>query len=243
MINACSYTDQGGRNNNEDYCAYRTFANGKGIYVLADGLGGHDSGEIASSHIVEFTIDNGAQINSFSDKDLLDLLDRSNKSLLEKQTEDFRYKNMRTTVVSVFTENNILKYYNVGDSRFYYFRNGKLIKQSKDHTVSQMSVDSGEIKYSEIRFSEDKNKLLKVLGDNENLNIHTIGEPIEMKNSDAFLICSDGFWEYVYETEMEIDLLKSISEKQWMEFMLKRLLLRVPDDCDNFSLMCSFVDQ
>ena len=64
----------------------------------------------------------------------------------------------------------------------------------------------------------------KVLGAEKVLNIKKRYQPIEVHNGDAFLICSDGFWEYVCETEMEADLLKSDSAEVWLKYMLKRHL-------------------
>jgi serine/threonine protein phosphatase PrpC len=240
-ISTYLYTDPGGRSNNEDFAEYEFTDDGVGIFVLADGLGGHDCGEIASRHAVKFTVQSFKENDDFSNEKMIRILNQSNDYILQKQREDEKSKNMRTTIVAAFTKDNILKYYNAGDSRFYYFKNGKLVKQSKDHSVSQVSVDLGEINLSQIRFNEDRNKLLKVLGNAEKLKIDSLDAPIVMESGDAFLLCSDGFWEYVYETEMEIDLLKSISTKQWIDFMVKRLLHRVTGDNDNFTVICSFV--
>ena len=84
------------------------------------------------------------------------------------------------------------------------------------------------------------NKLLKVLGDTEELRIDQIREPVDIEPGDAFLLCTDGFWEYVYETEMEIDLIKSRSPKEWTEYMVKRLLLRPAAERDNFTVLAGW---
>lgn len=62
-----------------------------------------------------------------------------------------------------------------------------------------------------------------------------------MHNGDAFLICSDGFWEYVYETEMEADLLKSDSTEVWLKYMLKRHILRAENKGDNYTAICGII--
>ena len=98
----------------------------------------------------------------------------------------------------------------------------------------------GEITPEEIRFHVDRNKLLKVLGDTEELRIDQIREPVDIEPGDAFLLCTDGFWEYVYETEMEIDLIKSRSPKEWTEYMVKRLLLRPAAERDNFTVLAGW---
>ena len=76
-----------------------------------------------------------------------------------------------------------------------------------------------------------------MLGDAEKIRIGRLDEPVEIEPGDAFLLCSDGFWEYVYETEMEIDLVKSRTAKEWMEYMVKRLLLRPAVERDNYTVL------
>ena len=101
--------------------------------------------------------------------------------------------------------------------------------------MSQVAVDMGTMTFEEIRGSEDRSKLLKVLGDNEKLNIKKFYQPIQIENGDAFLICSDGFWDFVTEGEMEADLLKAENAPAWLRFMLKRQLLRAKNEDDNYT--------
>ena len=64
---------------------------------------------------------------------------------------------------------------------------------------------------------------------------------IETEAGDAFLMCSDGFWEYLFETEMEIDLLKSRQPKDWVDFMLLRIVRRLKSESDNFSAIAVMI--
>jgi len=235
-----SYTNQGGRGNNEDYSCY-DYSKDFGVWTLADGLGGHNSGEAASRLAATMIVNDMKVLRKVSDNSLLDIINKANKLILSEQKNTV-YDGMRTTVVSAFVQDNNFHYFNVGDSRMYYFKNGCLYRQSKDHSVSQVAVALGEISLADIRFHDDRNKLLKVLGDTEDLGILKIEDKIPMETGDAFLLCSDGFWEYVFETEMEIDLLKAQTPKQWIEFMVKRLLLRVTGNNDNFSVIGCFID-
>ena len=102
----------------------------------------------------------------------------------------------------------------MGDSRFYFFREGRLLLQTEDHSVPGAVARMGQMRYEDVRFSEDRNKLLKVIGNSEGLNMQSIPKEVELQPGDAFLLCSDGFWEYVYEQEMEIDLSKSSDTQQ-----------------------------
>ncbi len=235
-----SYTSVGGRSNNEDCAAFTQTASGLGVWVLADGLGGHACGEVASRLAVEFLIAQAEKLPDMSEKSLLALMNASNELILQKQTSDPSLQTMRTTVTAAFSDGEKVRYFNVGDTRFYYFKNGCLYKHSKDHTVSQVAVNLGEITTTQIRFHDDRNKLLKVLGNESDLKITKLDDALPLEKGDAFLLCSDGFWEYVYETEMEIDLLKSSSPKEWMDYMVNRLLLRVTNNNDNFTAICVF---
>lgn len=235
------YTNQGGRPNNEDYALYRADENGIGVWALADGLGGHDSGEVASKLAAECIISAAEEKPDFSEPALLEMMHDVNRLILEQQKSRPELASMRTTAVAAFSDGVQMRYWNVGDSRFYYFKNGCLYHQSKDHTVSQVAVNLGEITTTQIRFHDDRNKLLKVLGNEPELKITALDDPIPLESGDAFLLCSDGFWEYIYETEMEIDLLKSADPKQWIEHMVRRLLLRVTGNNDNFTAVGVFI--
>lgn len=230
-----SYTNQGGRENNEDYICY-DYQEDFGVWTLADGLGGHNCGEVASRLAATMITNEMKAHRDVSENNLLNIINKANKLILYEQ-ENGAHKGMRTTVVSAFIYDNSFHYFNVGDSRMYYFKNGCVYKQSEDHSVSQVAVGLGEISLADIRFHDDRNKLMKVLGDSEDLGVLKIEDQIPIEAGDAFMLCSDGFWEYVFETEMEIDLLKSQTPKQWIEFMVKRLLLRVTGNNDNFSVI------
>ena len=237
MIDVSSYSGLGGRSNNEDYFKYNSHA-----FVLADGLGGHECGEVASKAAVEY-------LTSYPDEKiniengLNHIANDVNNHILQIQKENPKLASMRTTVVAAFIQGNKMGYLNVGDSRFYYFKKCELVHQTVDHSVPAMLAQAGRVDPADIRNHEDRNKLLKVLGDSEDLALK--GEKqydtIELEDGDAFLLCSDGFWEYVYETEMEIDLSKSDSAHEWKTYMLKRLLNRVTDNNDNFTLICGIL--
>jgi len=233
------YSGIGGRSNNEDYYFY-----GNNIWILADGLGGHDSGEIASKTAVAAVNDvfkrSGGAVN---DAALSDIIQKANSSVLYKQKTSEAFASMRTTIVFALLNGNKIRYANVGDSRFYYFRSGRLFAQSEDHSVSAVSVRLGDIPYEELRNDPDRNKLIKVLGNSEDLNVKIPQIEFTAEKGDAFLLCSDGFWEHVYETEMETDLAKSSNPKEWLDYMIKRILLKTKGtDNDNFTAIGVMVD-
>lgn len=235
-VDLYTYSNPGARELNEDSYGVKNMEN-RCIAVLCDGLGGHDCGEVASQNATKNIMEGISRIGDIRAESLHDVLQFANQELIRQQEINPEVKGMRSTAVGCVLENDKLHYFNSGDSRFYFFSNGTMTYMSKDHSVSQMSVSLGEMSFDKIRFDADRNKLLKVLGERSSGEVATVYDPILCKSGDAFLLCSDGFWEYVLEEEMEIDLSKSESAKEWIEYMLVRLLLKFGSDNDNFTVV------
>ena len=235
-IDIFSYSNAGARALNEDSYGVKNDEN-RCIAVLCDGLGGHNCGEVASQAAVKNIIEGISRIEDLQADKIYSVLKIVNDWLIQQQMIKPEQKGMRTTAVGCVVDNNRLTYFNSGDSRFYFFSNGTLRTMSKDHSVSQMSVELGEMTFDNIRFDADRNKLLTVLGESTTNEAGTIYQPIPYKSGDAFLLCSDGFWEYVLEEEMEIDLSKATTAKEWIEYMTVRLLLKFSGNNDNFTVV------
>lgn len=227
-IDFYSYSGRGGRPVNED-----SFICGENYFIVSDGLGGHDNGEIASSSAVNYIAEN------FSS----DISAQSISQLLAETDEIVRQqgKGGKATVAALFSDGDKIRIANIGDSRVYYFRKGKIIFRTKDHSVCQASVYMGEMTDDDVRKSSDRSGLFKVLGDSEPLKLPKPYDEIYPKNGDAFLICSDGFWEHLYDMEIKADLLKSENAHDWLTHMLKRLLLRSENSGDNFTAICGII--
>ncbi len=230
IIDSAKYSCPAGHDVNEDSCFCSPE---RGIYIVADGLGGHSSGETASLAAIDYFEENCC--GCYTDYEITNLLEGANTEVMNKGDGG------KTTVAASFIDDGKFIYANVGDSRVYYFRKGKIIAVTKDHSVCQASVDMGMLRPEDIRGNEDRSRLLKVLGSEKVLNIKKHYAPIEIQDGDAFLICSDGFWEYVYETEMEVDLLKSASAEIWLKYMLKRHILRAENKGDNYTAICGII--
>ena len=230
FIDSAKYTCAAGHDINED--SHLCDAD-KGIFIVADGLGGHSDGEKASSKAIEYFEKNS--LGGYTDERITQLLEGANTEVLNNCDGG------KTTVAAAFIENGNFIYANAGDSRVYYFRDGKIIAQTKDHSVCQASVDMGLIRFEDIRGNEDRSKLLKVLGNDERLNIKKHYQPVGIRQGDAFLICSDGFWEYVYENEMEADLSESENAEMWLKRMLERHVARAENKGDNYTAVCGII--
>lgn len=227
----CKYTDKGGRENNEDFVAIT-----EDTFVLADGLGGHSNGETASKLAAEYMIRRADEIMSIDNEVLHELIEEVNQVVVLNRMGD-----MATTIVTAFVRNGYFNYFNVGDSRLYYFRDKHILIQSRDHSVTQACVDLGEIKPAQMRFHQDRNKLTKALGLKTEIHVSQRFEPIKIKCEDSFLLCSDGFWENIYEDEMIECLCKSNTPQEWVGQMLDIVKKRVKKCHDNISVICVFL--
>ena len=237
-ISAFAYSSKGSRENNEDAYGY---SNEDRVWVVADGLGGHTSGEIASDIAVSYVLQAAKGSNGLTSAQITGIIREAHQRLVDDQKANPSHNGMRTTIAAAFAGNRKMTYIHAGDSRFYYFKNGKVFTQTKDHSVTQMAVQIGEITADQIRFHEDRNKLLKVLGDAGDLKLHKADGDIAMEKGDAFMLCTDGFWELIWEQEMEIDLLKAYTPRVWAETMIARVLGRLTVKSDNFTALCGFI--
>jgi serine/threonine protein phosphatase PrpC len=190
--------------------------------------------EVASSAVVETILNSFFENPVINNDTIHSCFEKANQAVLSKQTTTCK---MKSTAVVLLSKNRKLAFAHVGDSRLYYFSKGKIIHQTADHSVTQMAVASGDIEISQMRFHEDRNRLLRALGGSETVRPEIYLPKVPVKNTDSFLLCSDGFWEYVYENEMEIDLLKSQTPEQWLSYMLCRLGNRINGRNDNFSVI------
>ena len=224
-IDVSAYTNKGGREINEDSMLH----NDK-LFIVADGLGGHNAGEEASRTAVDFISRNLG--TDYSENKLKDLIEKANTAVCDLGSDAL------TTVAMAVIDKGVLRYANVGDSRVYVFRKNRVFAYTKDHSVCQMAVDMGELKYEDIRGNQDRSKLLKVLGNPAPVKLKKLYQPIRLQDGDAFIVCSDGFWENIYEHEMEHDLDYSENAEQWLKAMIKRLLEKTNGKGDNYTVIC-----
>lgn len=230
IYDAATFTSPGGQSANED-AVFLTQDNGRLVAIVADGLGRHGGGDIASSVAVEVLYRALPVTGHIEGSAISRCFAAANDAVLEKQKSGVP---MKSTAVMLILEEGYATFAHMGDSRGYAFRGGQIVRQTVDHSVSQMAVLRGDITPAQIRFHKSRNKLLYVLGvGGGTLEELTLIDP--PLNGDAFLLCSDGFWEYVNEDEMEVDLVRARSAEDWLSLMLARIQKRVSGDHDNLS--------
>jgi serine/threonine protein phosphatase PrpC len=207
-------SEPGGRTVNEDSLGVVTGEQGS-LFVLADGLGGHGRGDIASQLVVEVALETYAMNPDDLDGIFLTAQDR----LMQAQRQVGTRSEMKTTMVCLHICGRMAQGGHIGDSRLYHFSNGRLRSQTLDHSVPQMLVATGEIREKDIRHHEDRNRLIRVMGIEWTSPRYELGTTVEVSVGDAFLLCSDGFWEWIEEKEMQKLLKKSPTPAAWLEAM------------------------
>ena len=163
-----SVTSKHGRSSNEDWFGF-TMIGGIGCWVVADGLGGHHGGEIASRLAVEAIIAAFEANHSITPENISGYLQVAQNAILDRQQAQMELASMRTTVVFLVANHQSAAWAHLGDSRFYHFRRDQIIFQTKDHSVPQALVNAGELAPEDLRFHEDRNRLLRALGEDVEL--------------------------------------------------------------------------
>ncbi len=201
---------------NEDSVGFVNKGN-RQCFILADGLGGHGEGDLASKTAVEFAQNYFSTCATINEKVIADCFNGIHDRLLSMQVSEHTIRGIKTTLVVLIIENNVAYWAHVGDSRLYRFSRFTIKEQTKDHSVPQMMVVMGEITPDQIRGNPDRNKLLRALGmegEAPRVEIHFPGTPI--KKGDGFLLCSDGFWELISEKDMQKKYVFSSTSSDWL---------------------------
>lgn len=212
------FTNVGGRAVNED--SVGVFEHGNNTcYILCDGLGGHGMGDVASSLAVAVFED---QFNKTDDvvNFLGQAFSAAQDVLMAEQKSRNAERKMKTTGVAIVTDERNAYVGHIGDSRGYIFHKNKVKTRTLDHSIPQMLVLSKEIKEEQIRNHPDRNTLLRVLGVEWEDAMYELMSPIPIKKCQAFLLCSDGFWELIDEKTMCIQLKRAASVEEWLSAMV-----------------------
>ena len=235
MVTYSYISETGGRHKNEDCVRIVKKDRENWLFLLADGLGGHGGGEIASELVVR---EAGNCYEQSPDRwpDLGRCFEYAQEKLLLKQKEEERTRDLKSTLVLLELGKGQVRWGHVGDSRLYYFKGGKLSARTLDHSVPQILALSGEIREEDIRKHPDRNRLLSVMGSEWETSSYQLSDQLVCQGDESFLLCSDGFWEYVDEEQMEACLTVSRNPGQWLGKMRDIVLQNGQDrNMDNFS--------
>lgn len=242
MIRYKVYTNIGNRDINEDNVG--AALNGDSLcFVVADGLGGHGNGEIASKLATDAVCISFIEAG-FSDSFFEKVFEQAQKNILNEQRKQFAFSKMKTTIVNLIIHNDKAQWAHIGDSRLYMFRKNKVKKRTLDHSVPQMLALAGNIKDEEIRNHPDRNRLMRVLGVQGEMPRLEISDIYKLSYCQAFLLCTDGFWELIDENMMCKLLKESTSPDEWIEKMVNVIKNNGKNvDMDNYTAIAVFNDR
>ena len=217
-MNTYYLTDPGMvRDHNEDNLIILKNSNNEYLLAVADGMGGHKAGEVASSIAIEYLKN---KFNSFSTvgnkneaiKWIRETAVEINNNIFAYTNEHVESKGMGTTLVMAIFSNDYLLFGNIGDSSGFVFKDNKLFKVTKDHTLVNLLISTGELSKEDAKFHPKKNVLMKALGAVNPAEVDVFDVETSV---DGILLCSDGLTNMLsveqIENVLKMDL--SLEEK------------------------------
>lgn len=236
------FSEPGGRVVNEDSVGVFQKED-RSCFVLCDGLGGHGMGDVASALAVEVFEDQFRKTDDMSHF-LGQTFSTAQETLMAEQSARNARQKMKTTGTAVVLDGRNAYIGHVGDSRVYLFQRNKKVTRTQDHSIPQMLVLSGEIKESQIRNHPDRNIILRVMGVNWDEPMYELMDPVPLRKCQAFLLCSDGFWELIEDADMCRLLKTAQTVEQWLEEMVEIVRANgIGKNMDNFSAIAVWITQ
>ena len=204
-------TDLGNiRTNNEDAGLFFRIADAnithqKGsILMVADGMGGHQAGEVASKMATEIISKEYFNTNGNGniEKTLSKVFTLANKNILAAASTDGSKKGMGTTCTALIVAGNQVYYAHVGDSRAYVIKNKNIARITTDHTYVQELIKTGSITAAEAEKHPQRNILTNAMGTKPQIHVDTGKCDFSFEENDRLMICSDGLYEYLDDAEI-----------------------------------------
>ena len=193
------------RSHNEDSVTIVKNLSGDYLLLVADGMGGHKAGEVASSVAVTTIGSRFQSLSSLGSKVdaitwLKEIIEEVNTTIIKYAEEHVNATGLGTTLVCAVLTKDYLIFANVGDSSGFVYKNEKLYKVTKDHTLVNILVESGELRPEEAENHPQKNVLMKALGAAPKIEADIFDVETTV---DGILLCSDGLTNMVSKEQIE----------------------------------------
>jgi len=191
-----SFSSKGNvRKNNEDNYLLRK--DPCHVIVVADGMGGHRAGDVASQMAVDFIKEYEFNLEENILEEINSLIKMINKKIIKKGEDNPEYKGMGTTLSLALIYDNKIYIGHIGDSRIYLFREDELKKITTDDSLVNELIESGRLNPNEAFDHPQKHILTQALGIDKDINIET--NEIKLKENDLLLFCTDGLTDMIRE--------------------------------------------
>ena len=212
------------RDHNEDSVTVIKNSSGEILLAVADGMGGHRGGEIASSIAISHIGKRFAEISSLGNKEdainwIKDVVSEANVQIYKYTSENPESTGMGTTLVLAVLTNQFLLFGNIGDSSGYVFKNERIHKITTDHTLVNLLVKSGELTEEEAKEHPRKNVLMRALGATTKVEMDIFD--VE-RDVDGVMLCSDGLTNMLDDEQIS----KVLCEKTSVEEKLTKLIIK-----------------
>jgi PPM family protein phosphatase len=227
---------KGGREKNEDRMGY-CYTRDSGLFALADGMGGHPEGEVASQLALQtlaaaFQREAKPSLKSPL-RFLQDAILAGHHQLLRYATEKGLVDTPRTTVVAGVLQGRAAFWAHCGDSRLYLVRGGKLIARTRDHSYTELQQTLSQVVPIDAKFN--RSVLFTCLGSPGKPVVDTVG-PVTLQSGDRLIVCSDGLWSQL-DDDAIVDLLSTRSLSDAVPEMVERALRNGGPHGDNVTVL------
>lgn len=227
------------RSHNEDSVTIVKNQSDELLCVVADGMGGHKAGEVASSLVVNELGKRFSELSSIGSKEeavvwLKEIIDEINVKILKYAEEHVDANGLGTTCVCSIYTKEFLLFGNIGDSSGYVIKNGKLYKVTKDHTLVNILLENGELTESAAKMHPQKNVLMKALGAAEEIEMDIFD--VET-NVEGIFLCSDGLTNMLTPEQME----KILNDNELeLEEQIGKMIMKanMRGGLDNITIAC-----
>lgn len=218
----------GGRKYNQDRVAY-AYSDKALLLVLADGMGGHQHGEIAAQIAIDIFMQAFAQAAQphvpKPEKFLREIMRHAHQAIIQYAHAQQLGGNPGTTCVVALAQDDLVCWAHAGDSRCYLLRGGGVAAVTHDHSAVQQWADWGLIKPEEMKTHPDRNKITNCLGGVEGM-FHVEPTPaVPLQQGDVVLLCSDGLWGPLVDADIELAFPFASGAAELEQLMDKALLL------------------
>jgi serine/threonine protein phosphatase PrpC len=219
-IGSATLSEIGGRSGNQDRIGV-AHQDELACFVVSDGVGGLQGGEVASGVVVDAILERVVQESLFGERALRAYVDFATARLAACKRDEPLLKDMSATVAAVLInrQNRLAVFAHLGDTRIYLFRHAQLHQVTKDHSLVQQFIDAGYCTPDQLRTHALRSTLFAAVGIESETPIEAVSPPVALEVGDALLICTDGFWEWLSDAAMEQAFADAVTVDDWLANM------------------------
>lgn len=208
----------------------------RGLWAVADGMGGHEAGEVASAMVIDAL----ARVTAGKDSRIeaaIAGLEAVNDSLIALGRASGQHRTIGSTVVGLVADDREYRCFWVGDSRGYRLRDGGIVQLTRDHSLVQDLVDAGMIEAADAESHPNANVVTRAVGAVEQLRVDTVAG--ELLGGDTFLLASDGLTRLVREDELSANMASGDLERAAESLLDLALARGAPDNVSLVIVRCA----